>query len=214
MHLRVVGLKRAPVSRGLAIPGGQGVEEDPFPNLPSVSSLPQAQLCRALYDNTAECPDELSFRKGDLMVLLQQEAPGLEGWYLCSLHGQQGIVPANRVQVLPEPGSPGPMLGRNQTPADVYQVPRKETALVGTVSEMLQDERRRRQRQEEQEVRQSISVSLSQPHTRHIIAVGNPYYVACDPEGHIWAKGHWRGGGEGMCLVCTRSQGRSPTHNT
>ncbi|XP_053118361.1 embryonal Fyn-associated substrate isoform X2 [Hemicordylus capensis] len=78
-----------------------------------------AQLCRALYDNAAECPDELSFRKGDLMVLLQ---PGLEGWHLCSLHGQQGIVPANRVKVLPEPGSPGPTTRRNPTPADVYQV--------------------------------------------------------------------------------------------
>lgn len=112
-----------------------------------------AQLCRALYDNTAECPDELSFRKGDLMVLLQPEAPGLEGWHLCSLHGQQGIVPANRVKVLPEPGSPGSTPLRNPTPADVYQVPRKETAFVGTLCEVPWDEQRRRgQRQEEQEV--------------------------------------------------------------
>uniref|UniRef100_A0A8D2KVZ4 Embryonal Fyn-associated substrate n=1 Tax=Varanus komodoensis TaxID=61221 RepID=A0A8D2KVZ4_VARKO len=89
-----------------------------------------AQLCRALYDNAAECPDELSFRKGDLMVLLQPEAPGLEGWHLCSLHGQHGIVPANRVRILSEPGSPGPSPLRNHGPGEVYQVPRKETALV------------------------------------------------------------------------------------
>ncbi|CAI5791375.1 embryonal Fyn-associated substrate [Podarcis lilfordi] len=114
-----------------------------------------AQLCRALYDNAAECPDELSFRKGDLMVLLQPEAPGLEGWHLCSLHGQQGIVPANRVRVLPEPGSPGPTPRRNHVPADVYQVPRKEAAAAaaGTAYEAPQDERRRRgRRKEEQEV--------------------------------------------------------------
>ncbi|KAL8177201.1 UNVERIFIED_CONTAM: hypothetical protein K2H54_043275 [Gekko kuhli] len=115
----------------------------------------QAQLCRALYDNTAECLDELSFRKGDLMVLLQPEAPGLEGWHLCSLHGQQGIVPANRVKVLAEPGSPGPVPHRKHTPGDVYQVPRKEAAaaLVGKAYEVPQDELRRRGlHQEEQEV--------------------------------------------------------------
>ncbi|XP_048373639.1 embryonal Fyn-associated substrate [Sphaerodactylus townsendi] len=113
-----------------------------------------AQLCRALYDNTAECLDELSFRKGDLMVLLQPEAPGLEGWHLCSLHGQQGIVPANRVKVLPEPGSPGPVPHRKHTPADVYQVPRKEAAtLAGTACEVPQDELGRQGlRQDEQEV--------------------------------------------------------------
>ncbi|KAJ7313139.1 hypothetical protein JRQ81_004410 [Phrynocephalus forsythii] len=114
-----------------------------------------AQLCRALYDNAAECPDELSFRKGDLMVLLQPEAPGLEGWHVCSLHGQQGIVPANRVRVLLEPASPGLTSShQNHTPADVYQVPRKDAALVGMVYKVPpQDEHRRRGwRREEQEV--------------------------------------------------------------
>ncbi|XP_063157639.1 embryonal Fyn-associated substrate isoform X3 [Candoia aspera] len=112
-----------------------------------------AQLCRALYDNIAECPDELSFHKGDLMVLLQPEGTGLEGWHLCSLHGQQGIVPANRVRVLPESGSPGPATHPNHTPADVYQVPKKEGLLVGRISDGSTDEwRRRDQRKEEQEV--------------------------------------------------------------
>ncbi|XP_059586432.1 embryonal Fyn-associated substrate isoform X2 [Alligator mississippiensis] len=71
-----------------------------------------ARLARALYDNVAECPEELSFRRGDLLVLLQPAAPGPAGWHLCALHGQPGIVPANRVRLLPEPGpldpSPGP----------------------------------------------------------------------------------------------------------
>ncbi|KAM3821742.1 embryonal Fyn-associated substrate isoform 1-T2 [Vipera latastei] len=106
------------------------------------------QLCRALYDNTAECPDELSFHKGDLMVLLQPEGTGLEGWHLCSLHGQQGIVPANRVKVLPESGS-----HPNHTSAEVYQVPKKDGLLVGKISDGATEEwRRREQRKEEQEV--------------------------------------------------------------
>ncbi|KAH0626181.1 hypothetical protein JD844_001005 [Phrynosoma platyrhinos] len=111
------------------------------------------QLCRALYDNTAECPDELSFRKGDLMVLLQPETPGLEGWHFCSLHGQQGIVPANRVRILPQPASPGLTSCQHHATAEVYQVPRKEVALVGKAYEMPQDEQRQKdRRKEEQEV--------------------------------------------------------------
>ncbi|XP_067325853.1 embryonal Fyn-associated substrate isoform X3 [Anolis sagrei] len=115
--------------------------------------MSQAQLCRALYDNAAECPEELSFRKGDLMVLLQPEAPGLEGWHFCSLHGQQGIVPANRVRILPQPASPGLTPYQHHVAAEVYQVPRKEVAAVGTVFEAPQEERRQRgRRKEEQEV--------------------------------------------------------------
>lgn len=74
-------------------------------------SPPQAQLARALYDNTAESPQELSFRRGDVLRVLQREgAGGLDGWCLCSLHGQQGIVPANRVKLLPAGPTPMPIL--------------------------------------------------------------------------------------------------------
>lgn len=70
-----------------------------------------AQLARALYDNTAESPQELSFRRGDVLRVLQREgAGGLDGWCLCSLHGQQGIVPANRVKLLPASPAPKPSL--------------------------------------------------------------------------------------------------------
>ncbi|XP_076983286.1 embryonal Fyn-associated substrate [Tamandua tetradactyla] len=75
-----------------------------------------AQLARALYDNTAESPQELSFRRGDVLRVLQREgAGGLDGWCLCSLHGQQGIVPANRVKLLP--AGPAPKSGLSQAPA-------------------------------------------------------------------------------------------------
>nr|XP_030710426.1 solute carrier family 22 member 17 isoform X11 [Globicephala melas] len=74
-----------------------------------------AQLARALYDNTAESPQELSFRRGDVLRVLQREgAGGLDGWCLCSLHGQQGIVPANRVKLLPN--GPAPKPGLSQVP--------------------------------------------------------------------------------------------------
>ncbi|XP_038597317.1 embryonal Fyn-associated substrate isoform X2 [Tachyglossus aculeatus] len=97
------------------------------------------QLARALYDNTAESPEELSFRRGDVLRVLQGEgAGGLPGWCLCSLHGQRGIVPANRVRLLPssptpdsslyqvpparpEPSNPCP--GAGETEQEVYVVP-------------------------------------------------------------------------------------------
>nr|XP_051703245.1 breast cancer anti-estrogen resistance protein 1 isoform X4 [Oryctolagus cuniculus] len=83
-------------------------------------------LAKALYDNVAESPDELSFRKGDIMTVLERDTQGLDGWWLCSLHGRQGIVPGNRLKILvgipaadlyqvpPGPGSPA---------QDIYQVP-------------------------------------------------------------------------------------------
>ncbi|XP_028285689.1 breast cancer anti-estrogen resistance protein 1 isoform X2 [Parambassis ranga] len=57
-------------------------------------------LAKALYDNVAESPDELSFRKGDIMTVLERDTQGLDGWWLCSLHGRQGIVPGNRLKIL------------------------------------------------------------------------------------------------------------------
>lgn len=44
---------------------------------------------RALYDNIAEAPDELAFRKGDVLTVLEQNTAGLEGWWLCVLRGRQ-----------------------------------------------------------------------------------------------------------------------------
>ncbi|XP_060889726.1 breast cancer anti-estrogen resistance protein 1-like isoform X2 [Labrus mixtus] len=57
-------------------------------------------LAKALYDNVAESPDELSFRKGDIMTVMERDTQGLDGWWLCSLHGRQGIVPGNRLKIL------------------------------------------------------------------------------------------------------------------
>nr|XP_015220420.1 PREDICTED: cas scaffolding protein family member 4 isoform X1 [Lepisosteus oculatus] len=58
-------------------------------------------LAKALYDNVAECSDELAFRKGDILMVLEQNVAGSHGWWKCSLHGQQGLAPANRLHLLP-----------------------------------------------------------------------------------------------------------------
>uniref|UniRef100_A0AAZ3RKR5 Breast cancer anti-estrogen resistance protein 1 n=1 Tax=Oncorhynchus tshawytscha TaxID=74940 RepID=A0AAZ3RKR5_ONCTS len=50
--------------------------------------------------NKSGSGDELSFRKGDIMTVLERDTQGLDGWWLCSLHGRQGIVPGNRLKIL------------------------------------------------------------------------------------------------------------------
>ncbi|XP_029436100.1 embryonal Fyn-associated substrate-like isoform X2 [Rhinatrema bivittatum] len=65
-----------------------------------VTFVEVTQLAKALYDNAAETAEELSFRKGDIMMVVERDTAGLRGWWLCSLHGRQGIVPGNRVKLL------------------------------------------------------------------------------------------------------------------
>ncbi|XP_041094686.1 LOW QUALITY PROTEIN: embryonal Fyn-associated substrate, partial [Polyodon spathula] len=99
----------------------------------------QTVLAKALFDNAAESPDELAFRKGDILMVLEQDMGGVPGWWLCSLHGRQGIVPGNRLRLLQSQnqdsgnGSPGTQgdnlyqapVSQNQTRQgdNIYQAP-------------------------------------------------------------------------------------------
>ncbi|NWS71407.1 CASS4 protein, partial [Crotophaga sulcirostris] len=90
----------------------------------------QNTLAKALYDNKAECSDELAFRKGDILTVLDQNVVGSEGWWKCSLHGRQGLAPANRLQLLAaSPAALRPPSTRSnsaESPAsqqNIYQVP-------------------------------------------------------------------------------------------
>lgn len=44
---------------------------------------------KAIYDNIAESPDELAFKRGDILTVVEQDTDGLEGWWLCALRGRQ-----------------------------------------------------------------------------------------------------------------------------
>ncbi|XP_016317965.1 enhancer of filamentation 1-like [Sinocyclocheilus anshuiensis] len=100
-------------------------------------------MAKALYDNLPESPEELAFRKGDILTVIEQNTGGLEGWWLCSLHGRQGIAPGNRLKLLigpmfegQSPASPSPPQGhalqqRPLTPQGVYQVPPSHQSLQG-----------------------------------------------------------------------------------
>nr|XP_057910939.1 cas scaffolding protein family member 4 [Doryrhamphus excisus]XP_057910940.1 cas scaffolding protein family member 4 [Doryrhamphus excisus]XP_057910941.1 cas scaffolding protein family member 4 [Doryrhamphus excisus] len=59
------------------------------------------KLAKALYDNTAECAEELAFRKGDILSVMDQNLADTSGWWMCSLYGKRGLAPANRLQLIP-----------------------------------------------------------------------------------------------------------------
>eukprot|EP00062_Callorhinchus_milii_P002895 gi/632939987/ref/XP_007883843.1/ PREDICTED: cas scaffolding protein family member 4-like [Callorhinchus milii] len=90
----------------------------------------QNLMAKALYDNRAETADELAFRKGDILTVIEQNVKGNAGWWRCSLHGRQGIAPGNRLQLLANPKQDEPptyvshYLSRCQsTGPNIYQVP-------------------------------------------------------------------------------------------
>ncbi|NXB58343.1 CASS4 protein, partial [Struthidea cinerea] len=90
----------------------------------------QHSLAKALYDNKAECSDELAFRRGDILTVLERHVLGSEGWWRCSLHGRHGLAPANRLQLLP--AAPAPSDHPTEPPAahSIYQVPSVPKAAV------------------------------------------------------------------------------------
>lgn len=96
--------------------------------------LCQTVLAKALFDNTAESPEELAFRKGDILMVLEQEQSGGPGWWLCSLHGRQGIAPANRLRLLQTAPPPGSDPRRGPAEDSVYLSPVPPLARTGVSS--------------------------------------------------------------------------------
>ncbi|EDW49879.1 GM14311 [Drosophila sechellia] len=60
----------------------------------------QKLYAKAIYDNYADTSDELPFKKGDILTVLEQDTEGFQGWWLCSLRNRQGLCPGNRLRVL------------------------------------------------------------------------------------------------------------------
>jgi len=64
--------------------------------------MKQKQFAVALYENEAESEDELTFRKNDVLHVLQLDYLGMEGWWLCSLArtGKTGLAAGNRLRLV------------------------------------------------------------------------------------------------------------------
>ncbi|KAM3921766.1 cas scaffolding protein family member 4 isoform 2-T2 [Leptodactylus fuscus] len=103
-------------------------------------------LAKALYDNKAECSDELAFRKGDILTVLDQNIFGSDGWWRCYLHGRQGLAPANRLQLFTITQNDSPLvqsnynsLGRKQSTQNIYQVPSAPKTEAGSMYERMEN---------------------------------------------------------------------------
>ncbi|XP_077316695.1 cas scaffolding protein family member 4 [Lithobates pipiens] len=113
----------------------------------SVQSATNANmLAKALYDNKAECADELAFRKGDILTVLERNVFGSEGWWRCYLHGRQGLAPANRLQLFTIQQNDSPStnfnynsLGRMPSPQNIYQVPSAPKMESGSMYEPMKN---------------------------------------------------------------------------
>lgn len=70
--------------------------EDPGSN--SQDSSPPGEWCRALHSFTAETSEDLAFKRGDRILILERLD---SDWYRGRLHGKEGIFPAVFVQPCP-----------------------------------------------------------------------------------------------------------------
>ncbi|XP_018648698.1 hypothetical protein Smp_158460 [Schistosoma mansoni] len=75
-------------------------------------------LARAIYDNLSENPKELNFSRGDLITVLDRNPSGLNGWWVCSIRGQLGIAPGNRLELIGVVNK-----NKEQNTSDVYDDP-------------------------------------------------------------------------------------------
>ncbi|XP_055602048.1 breast cancer anti-estrogen resistance protein 1 isoform X2 [Uranotaenia lowii] len=93
-------------------------------------------LAKAIYDNIADNTDELAFRKGDILTVIETDTSDLKGWWLCQLRGRQGICPGNRLKIiqshdsgcftLTPASSPCPSIGpgtnlNSPVPSEIYE---------------------------------------------------------------------------------------------
>ncbi|QLQ78181.1 hypothetical protein HG537_0A04280 [Torulaspora globosa] len=73
----------------------QNNSNDPLPSGPAV-----VKKVRAMYDLSSSEPDELSFKKGDVIIVLEQV---YRDWWRGTLYGKVGIFPLNYVTPVKEP---------------------------------------------------------------------------------------------------------------
>jgi len=73
---------------------------------------------RALYANTADTEEELSFAAGDVLTVHERDVAGLVGWWLCSHAGRIGIAPGNRLRLLTPTSDPAVVSTGQQTATD------------------------------------------------------------------------------------------------
>ncbi|XP_065087874.1 breast cancer anti-estrogen resistance protein 1 isoform X2 [Ochlerotatus camptorhynchus] len=114
-------------------------------------------LAKAIYENIAESTDELAFRKGDILTVIETDTSELRGWWLCQLRGRQGICPGNRLKIiqphdsgcftLSPASSPCPSIGpgtnlNSPVPSDIYENTSSASSTTAASRQQQQGKRR------------------------------------------------------------------------
>lgn len=63
------------------------------PGVEEVMGVENSGVLYALWSYPAQGPDELNFREGDMVTILQK--PEGSSWWWASLYGREGLVPNN-----------------------------------------------------------------------------------------------------------------------
>lgn len=88
----------------------------PIQPVPSGTTAATVSRVRALFDFQATDPDELTFRKGDIIAVLESV---YKDWWKGLLRGQTGIFPLNYVEKLADP-TPDELQREAQMEAEVF----------------------------------------------------------------------------------------------
>lgn len=78
---------------------------------PPIPQRSQVQA-KALYDFDAEDDDELDFKEGDVMSIVDQEDPN---WWDAELNGRKGKVPSNYLEIVKRGNAPSAPLPPRDT---------------------------------------------------------------------------------------------------
>jgi len=70
----------------------------PAPTKPKPAPKPRLPTAQTLYPYEPQEADELSFKEGETVEILKEDA---SGWWTGRLRGKEGLFPANYVQKLP-----------------------------------------------------------------------------------------------------------------
>jgi len=70
-------------------------------------ALREGQKAKALFDYEARAPDELSFKRRDIITVLDKDEED-EGWYRGEINGKTGLFPNNYVQLIDKPAGEAP----------------------------------------------------------------------------------------------------------
>ncbi|XP_024125306.1 cas scaffolding protein family member 4 [Oryzias melastigma] len=100
------------------------------------------KLAKALYDNTAECAEELAFRRGDILTVLDQNVSGTSEWWRCKLYGRHGLAPANRLELLPQAATTENTVNQEaertiDSAQNIYQIPSVPRQVTSPVYEPM-----------------------------------------------------------------------------